>query len=119
MSLADDLSKAASEALTAGVNAARGEGVALAADFQKLLEPNLLDIVRRIADITAARIAGTISTELAQLDLKPQFESIEDLAEAAEELVLLAVQNILNAVINAVKAVINSATTHALGFALV
>jgi hypothetical protein len=119
MSLADDLSRAASDALTAGVNAARGEGVALAADFRNLLEPNLLDIVGRIADIAAARIAGTITTDLARLDLRLQFESIEDLAVAEANLVLLAVQNILNAVINALKAVINTATTHSLGFALV
>jgi hypothetical protein len=119
MALQDDLAKAASEALSAGATQARNEGKALAGDFEALVRPNLDDIVARIAAITAARIAGTINDELAQINLGQQFKRIQDLAIGEAELVLQAVQDILNAVIDALKTVINAATTHAIGFALV
>jgi hypothetical protein len=109
MTVLSDVQAAAENALTAGANAARNEGKGLAADLASQLKPNLLDIAAQIASITEARIAGTITTELAQLNLKQQFESIEDLAIAEEELVLLAIQDILNAVIDALKAAVNAA----------
>lgn len=119
MALLDDLTQTADSTLTAGATAARGQGVALAADYENLLRPNLQAIIVQLASITEARIAGTINTELAQLNLNQQFESLSDLAVAETELVLLAVQTIINAVINALKSVINTATTRAIGVGLV
>lgn len=118
MALLDDLRKAANDALAAGAMAARQEGVALASDFETLLKPNLEDIVVQIAAITEARIADTISADLAQANLRQQLDSIEDLAVAETELVLLAIQNILNAIIDALKAVVNAASSKAIGIAL-
>ena len=94
MTVLNDVTAAAENALAAGVSAARNEGKGLAAEFGKPVAPNLLDIVAQIAAITESRIAGTISVELAQLNLKQQFESIEDLAVAEAELVLQAIQDI-------------------------
>lgn len=119
MALLDDLTQAADNALTTGATAARAQGVALAADYENLLKPNLQAIVVQLASITEARIAGTISTQLAQLNLNQQFESLSDLAVAETELVLLAVQTIINAVINALRSVINAATSRAIGVGLV
>ena len=109
MTVLNDVQTAAEKALTAGMTAARNGGKGLAADLASQLKPNLLDIAAQIASITEARITGTITTELAQLNLKQQFESIRDLAVAEAELVLLAIQDILNAVIDALKAAVNTA----------
>lgn len=109
MTVLNDVQTAAEKALTAGMTAARNGGRGLAADLASQLKPNLLDIAAQIASITEARSTGTITTELAQLNLKQQFESIRDLAVAEAELVLLAIQDILNAVIDALKAAVNTA----------
>jgi hypothetical protein len=118
MTLTDDLRNVAANALTAGVAAARGQGVALAGDFETLIRPQLFEIVAQIGAITQARIDGTIGSELAQLNLKQQFGSIEDLAITEAELALQAVQSILQAVVDALRAAINVATSHAIGVAL-
>jgi hypothetical protein len=115
----DDLTQAAESTLTAGATTAPAQGVALAADYENLLRPNLQAIVVQLASITEACVTGTISKDLAELNLNQQFEQISDLAVAESELVLLAVQNIINAVINARKRVISTATTQAIGVGLV
>ncbi len=119
MALVDDLQKAATDTLVAGATAARNQGLALAADFESLVRPNLLDVSERVAAITAARIAGTINDDLAKLNLQQQFERIADLAIGQAELVVLAVQNILNAIIDALRAVVNAASTRAIGIPII
>ncbi len=119
MALLNDLQKAATDALTAGAAAARNQGVALAADFETLLRPNLLDVIARVSAIAEARIAGTITAELARLNLQQQFERIEDLAIGQAELVLLAVQNILNAIIDALRLAVNAASNRAIGIPII
>ncbi|HTC09899.1 MAG TPA: hypothetical protein VK726_14095 [Acetobacteraceae bacterium] len=73
----------------------------------------------QLASIAEACVTGTISKDLAELNLNQQFEQISDLAVVESELVLRAVQNIINVVINALKGVISTATTQAICVGLV
>jgi hypothetical protein len=75
--------------------------------------------VVQLASIAEACVTGTISKDLAELNLNQQFEQISDLAVVESELVLRAVQNIINVVINALKGVISTATTQAICVGLV
>ena len=118
MAIADDLRTAATNALSAGVNAARGQGAALRVDFEALVRPNLEAIVIQIAAITDDAVLGNIGAEQAREDLATQLGRIQPLILGMAELALLAVQVIVNAVLDAVKAVVNAATTRAIGIPL-
>ena len=118
MAILDDLKAAATNALSAGATAARGQGAALKADFENLVKPNLDDIVTKIAAITEDVIADNISPEQARDDLGTQLDRIKPLVLAMAELALLAVQVIINAVMDALKSAVNAATTGAIGIAV-
>jgi len=114
----DDLRTAATHALSAGVNAARGQGTALKADFERLVKPKLDAVVIQIAAITDDVVAGNIGLDQARDSLKTQFDNITPLVLAVAELALLAVQVIINAIMDALKAAVNTATTKGIGIAL-
>lgn len=118
MAIADDLKTAATNALSAGVTAARGQGAALRVDFEALVRPNLDAIVVQIAAITDDLVVGNIGPEQAREDLATQRDRIQPLILGTAELGLLAVQVIVNAVLDAVRAVVNAATTRAIGIPL-
>lgn len=117
-SLLDDLTTAATNALSAGANAARAQGAALANDFETLIKPNLDAIVVQVAAITQDRIDGNIGDDQAKDDLGTQFDCIQPLVLATAQLALLAVQVIINTVLDSLKSVINAATTQAIGVGL-
>jgi predicted type IV restriction endonuclease len=118
LAILDDLRTAATQAVTAGVNAAKGQGAALRADFETLVKPRLDAVVIQIAAITDDVVAGIIGAEQAREDLKTQLDNIEPLILAVSELALLAVQVIINAIMDALKAAVNTATTRGIGIAL-
>jgi len=118
MAILDDLRTAVTNAISAGANAARGQGTALKGDFENLVKPNLDDVVVQIAAITEDVIAGNISQAQAKDDLGTQLDRIQSVILAEAELALLAVQVIINSVINALKSAVNTATTGAIGVAL-
>jgi hypothetical protein len=118
MAILDDLTKAASDAISTGAKAARGQGTALKGDFEKLLKPNFEAILVQIAAITEDAIAKNIGPAQAKSDLATQLDRVQPLVLAIAELSLLAVQVIIDAILDALKAVVNTATTHAIGIAL-
>ena len=118
MAILDDLRTAATGALSAGAAAARGQGVALKADFENLVRPNLDAVLIEVAAITEDVVAGNIGADQARDDLATQRDRVQAVILAAAELALLAVQVIINAVLDAVKAVVNAAASRAIGFGL-
>lgn len=118
MAILDDLRTAVTNAISAGANAARGQGTALKVDFEVLVKPNLDAIVVQIAAITEDLIDDNISLDQARDDLKTQLDNVQPLILAEAELALLAVQVIINAVMNALKSAVNAATTGAIGIAV-
>ena len=118
LAIEDDLRAAVTAALSAGIAAARKQGSALGADFESLVKPNLDAIVVRIAAIAEDRVIGTIDDDQAREDISSQLDTVRPIILAAGELALLAVQTIVNAVLDALKAALNTATTHAIGIAL-
>ena len=118
MAIADDLKTALTGALSAGANAARGQGAALKADFETLVLPNLEAIAIQVGAITDDLIANNIGVDQWRDDLATQRERIQPLILGAAELGLLAVQVIINAVLDALKTALNAATTRAIGIAL-
>jgi hypothetical protein len=118
MAILDDLRQAATQAISAGATAARGQGTALKADFENLVRPNLDAILIQVAAITEDVIAGNIGSDQARDDFKTQWDAVQTLILAVSELALLAVQTIINAVLDALKTVVNIATTHAIGIGL-
>jgi predicted type IV restriction endonuclease len=118
LAILDDLRTAATQAVSAGVNAARGQGAALKADFETLVKPQLDAVVIQIAAVTDDAVAGIIGPEQAREDLKTQLDNIKPLILALSELALLAVQVIINAIMDALKAAVNTATTRGIGIAL-
>jgi hypothetical protein len=118
MPIVDDVKTALTNALSAGANAARGQGVALKQDFETLVRPNLEAIAAEVAAIVEDLVAGNISADQARDDLATQSSRIEPLILGAAELALLAVQVIINAVLDALKAAVNAATSRAVGIAL-
>lgn len=118
MAILDDLKTAVTNAISAGANAARGQGTALKGDYENLVKSNLDAVVVNIAAITEDVISGNISQDQAKEDLGTQLDSIQSLILAVAELTLLAVQVIIDAVINALKSAVNTATTGAIGIAL-
>lgn len=118
MAILDDVRSAVTNAISAGANAARGQGAALKADFENLVKPNLDDIVIKIAEITEDVIADNITQDQARDDLGTQLDRIQPLILAMAELALLAAQVIINAVMNALKSAVNTATTAAIGIAI-
>ena len=118
LAILDDLRTAATQAVTAGVNAAKGQGAALRADFETLVKPRLDAVVildrgnhRRCRRRHHRRRAGARGSE-------NQLDNIEPLILAVSELALLAVQVIINAIMDALKAAVNTATTRGIGIAL-
>jgi hypothetical protein len=109
MSILDDLSKAALDALHAGATAARGQGAALGADFEQLVKPGLDDIVAQIAGITEDLAAGNIGSDQAKSDIQSQMDGIQPLILAESELALLAVQVVIDDVVDALKSGVNAA----------
>jgi hypothetical protein len=118
MAILDELREAATQAISAGAGAVRGQGIALKADFENFIGPSLEGVLIHIADISDDFVAGNIGAEQAGDDLKTQLNRIQTLILAAAELALLAVQIIVNAVLDAIKTVVNAATTRAGGVAL-
>jgi hypothetical protein len=118
VAILDDLRTVVTNAISAGANAARGQGAALKADFENLVKPNLDAVVVQIAAITDDVIAGNIGQEQARDDLRTQLDNIQPLILAVAELALLAVQVIINAVMDALKSAVNAATTGTIGVAL-
>jgi hypothetical protein len=118
MAILDELRDAATQAISAGANAARGQGIALRADFENFIGPQLEGVLIHIADISDDFAAGNIGAEQAADDLRTQLNRVQSVVLAAAELALLAVQIIINAVLDAIKAVVNAATTRAGGIAL-
>jgi hypothetical protein len=118
LAILDDLRTAATQAVSAGVNAARGQGAALKADFERLVKPRLDAVVIQIGAITEDVVAGIIDPQQAREDLKTQLDNIEPLILAVSELALLAVQVIINAIMDALKAAVNAVTTKGIGIAL-
>jgi hypothetical protein len=118
MAIVDDLKTAVTKAISAGAEAARGQGKALSADYQNLLLPNLEAVVVQIAAITEDVIFGDITKDQALPQFTAQFDCIPPLILAEAELVLLGVQIITNAIMDALKSAVNAATTGAIGISL-
>jgi hypothetical protein len=118
MAILDELRTAATQALQAGASSLRGQGIALRADFENLLRPNLEGVLATIADISEDFIAGNIGPEQARDDLATQSDRVQALILATAELALVAIQIVINAVMDAIKTVVNAATTRAGGIAL-
>jgi hypothetical protein len=118
VAILDDLKLAAENAISAGARAARGQGVALKADFETLVRPQLNGVVIQMAAIADDLIVGNIDRDQASDDMKNQFDRVEAVILAAAELAQLAVQVIINAVMDALRNTINLATSAAIGFPL-
>lgn len=119
MAIVDEVRTAVGNAISAGAAAARGQGTALKGDFENLVKPNLEAVVMQVAAITEDLVAGNIGKDQARDDLKTQFDSVQPIILAEAELALLSIQVIINAVMNALKSAINTATTRAIGIAIV
>jgi hypothetical protein len=114
MAILDDLRQASTQALSAGVSSLRGQGIALRADFENFVRPELDGILIMIADISADFAAGNIGAEQARDDLSTQLDRVQSVILAAAELAVLALQTIINAVLDALKTVVNTAAGIAL-----
>jgi hypothetical protein len=118
MAILDDLKQAATQAISAGASALRGQGTALGADFENLVRPQLDGILIDIADITEDLTAGNIGAEQARDDLQTQLDRVQPVILAVAELELLALQTVINAVLDALKTAVNAATTRGIGIAV-
>ena len=76
MPIVDDVKTALTGALSAGANAARGQGTALKQDFEALVRPNLEAIAAEVAAITDDLIAGNNEADQARDDLATQSSRI-------------------------------------------
>ncbi|HEX5314540.1 MAG TPA: hypothetical protein VFX38_06515 [Gammaproteobacteria bacterium] len=114
MAIVDDLTRALTDALSAGADAARAQGAALKGDFETLVRPQLEDIAAQAAQIAEDYVHGDIGEEQAEEDLAAQSHRIRPLILAESELVGLAAQTIVNSLLDALRKTVNTAAGIAL-----
>jgi len=104
-----DIKTVGEQMLKAFEGSLESDGTKLLPGLETIAKLELLNIAKRVAEISEMLIKGEIDKEKAKIMFKMQKEAVQEQLLTVEGISVVLIQNALNAALNAVRDAVNSA----------